>query len=121
MTTWDEKVARVARRYMRRHGSFTIEYNQVSDNDLRVLYIPSGDADWHYSGTTNKGTAATASSTSTLTLSSGPLVGSIGRRLNEYGGAILRTFPSTGVIEERVVENTIFSASNWVTNLRKNI
>ena len=99
-------------------STFTVQCAETVDVDFRVLYIPNGNAEWHYSGSTNKGTAATASGSSTVVLSTDPVLGEVGRNLNEYGGQSLRTFPAAGLFEERTVEASVFTAGNFQLNLR---
>ena len=99
-------------------NSIRIKDAQTSPLYLRLYYVHTGSGEWHYGGTGNEGTAATSSNVSTFTFDSSPTIGVIDKRVNAYAGQVVRCFPSTGLIEERVVESYAFTSSVYRATLR---
>ena len=100
-------------------SSFNVQAASTTAASFRIFYVHNGKAGWHYGGAGKEGTAATVSSVSTVVLNMTPTVGAVDRRINAYGGQLLRTFPTVGVIEERVIDTYQYSASQWSATLRQ--
>jgi len=87
---------------------FAIEGNclrvdpKVSTKTYTLYYVPSGDVRPHYGTTASD--AGLAGDKKTFTLTTSPTVGDLDRRDNAYAGQILRIIPTSGKIEERVIE-----------------
>ena len=99
-------------------NSLHIHKELTGAQDIRIYYTHTGKVGWHYGGSAAHGIAATTSGASKFTCATTPTIGAVDRRLNAYGGQLLRTFPSTGVIEERVIDKSIYTLGSWVLNLR---
>lgn len=69
----------------------------TADETVDIWYIPSGDVLCHY------GTGSLRNKV--FTLASAPTYGLVDRRPNAYAGAILRLLPSSGAIQERIIES----------------
>lgn len=100
--------------------TFTVEYPVTQDTPMRVLYLHNGDAYMHYSGTSNKGTAASSGtpSVSIVSMSTSPELGQVDRNVNAYGGQLLRAFPTTGLLEVRNIESYTFTSGAYKATLR---
>jgi len=99
-------------------NSFHVQQAMSQDQDVRIYYTHTGKVGWHYGGSAALGTAATANDVSTFTCAATPTIGAVDRRLNAYGGQMLRTFPTVGTIEERVIDTSVYTLSSWQLNLR---
>lgn len=77
----------------------------VAAEDLEVWYTTNGDVQAHYA------TDGNLTSTTVLRLGT-PTLGLKDRRVNAYGGQILRLLDTSGVVEERVIESHDPSANS---------
>ncbi len=75
----------------------TIQPQVITGESISIWYIPTGDVLCHYGTGYLNGRV--------LTLASSPTLGQLDRRPNAYAGSILRLLPSTGPIQERVIES----------------
>lgn len=78
--------------------------------DIYVWYIPNGNMNLHYA---TDGTALTMSAVSTFDLSTGPLIGHLGKVEGEYAGQILRVLEAS-IHYERIVSSYIPSTRRVV-------
>jgi len=103
-----------------RGPGWTIEGNELLFDPLpvaaetwHVLYIPSGLMFPH------SGTGTLAADLQTLTLDATPTLGDLDRRIGGYNGQVLRIIPTTGVVEERIIETHTFSTPDWTVATRR--
>lgn len=103
-----------------RGRTWTLEGNELRINAYtcrtgtwKVLYIPGPESFPHYS------TGGTLVDTSTLTLDASPDLGLVDRRVGGYIGAVCRIIPSSGPIEERIIDGHTYSGGNWTVTFRK--
>lgn len=72
--------------------------------DVTIFYISNGDVALHYAST-----GATYPTSTTMVLPSSPTLGEVDRRPNAYVGSVVRTLPSSGIRQERII--TAYDAS----------
>jgi len=85
-------------------GAFTCE----------LWYTPRGGFLPHYA---TDGTLDAAKDT--ITLSSSPASGRLDRREGAYNGAVVRVIPSSGPVEEAIIQSHTWDGSNWLIELRR--
>jgi hypothetical protein len=79
-----------------------------------VVYMPHGGSLPHYAtdGSLNV-------DKDTITLSASPASGRLDRREGAYNGSIVRVIPSSGPVEEAVVQSHQWTGSAWTLTLRR--
>lgn len=95
----------------------TITFTPVPDMDysaIELQFMHNGEiAPFVATGTLNA-----TKTTVTIPISATPSLGVIDRRSSAYAGNIMRLLPTSGVIEERLIESWEVSGSNFVATLR---
>jgi hypothetical protein len=92
-------------------GSLTLAFTDdaIQDQWVRVVYTSTGDVPMHL-GT---GTLDNDTEWSEVTLAASPTLGLVDRRVNAYAGSYIRIVPSSGPIEERLIQSSSWTGSAW--------
>lgn len=88
---------------------------------MELWYIHSGDYSSVYVSTASASfTLDVTKKIVTMVVSTTPALGSFDRRPGAYVGQMLRLIPTTGVVEERLIDSwTFVSGSTWTATVRK--
>jgi hypothetical protein len=88
---------------------------------MELWYIHSGDYSSVYVSTASASFVLDATKKIvTMVVSTAPTLGSFDRRPGAYVGQMLRLIPTTGVVEERLIDSwTHVSGSTWTATVRK--
>lgn len=115
-----EQMPGSGRHHDQRGGNWSLDGNQLRFRpnckilgDWDLLYIPSPVTYPHI------GTGRLIGDTRTFRLAAAPDLGLVDRRRDGYVGATLRLIPSTGYVEEAIIESSYLDSGNWFVTLRE--
>jgi hypothetical protein len=88
---------------------------------MELWYIHSGDYSSVYVSTASASfTLDATKKIATMVVSTAPALGSFDRRPGAYVGQMLRLIPTSGVVEERLIDSWTYTGTNtWTATVRK--
>lgn len=76
-------------------------------------YLPTGDYFPHLGASAGLTESSTGVGYNTVQLAASPTLGQVDRRVNGLAGGYIRLIPSSGKVQERLIESSFLSGGNW--------